>query len=323
MKRVSISLLTHNSLKYLPACLDSIAAQTYPSIDLLIVDNASSDGTVEFIRRHYSHIQLLANTENRGYSAGHNQAIRASDGEFVLLLNPDVFMTPTFVEEKVRAAEQDDCVGMVEGRLLKAEFEGHSWRGTGLLDSTGLILKKNRKNYERGHGEPDDGRYGVVEFVFGAFGAAPLYRRAMLEDLRIGDEYLDEDFFAYREEVDLAWRAQLRGWRCIYTPTAVAYHVHAYTPETRARQPSHLRRLQFRNRYLLMLKNDSVSNMLRHSPYILGFELLALGYVLLREPHLLLAYRDVVELWPRMMQKRLWIQSQKLVPDAHMLQWLT
>jgi len=321
MKKVSISLLTYNSLKYLPACLESIAAQTYPRLDLLVVDNASADGTVNLLRRDYPDVRLVMNTENCGYSGGHNQGIRATDGEFVLLLNPDVFMTSTFIEEKVRAAEQDERVGMVEGRLLKAEFDGQGWRKTGLIDSTGLLLRKNRKNYERGHGEPDDGRYGSIEFVFGAFGAAPLYRRDMLEDIKIGEEYLDEDFFAYREEVDLAWRAQLRGWRCIYIPAAVAYHVHAYAPATRKQQPRRWRRLQFRNRYLLMLKNDTPADMLRHAPHILWFELLALGYTLVREPHLLLGYLDVLKLSPRMMRKRRWIQSRKLVSDAHMLRW--
>jgi len=321
MQLVSVSVLVYNHRQYLEKCVESVLSQTYANIELLVIDNGSEDGSVELMKRRFPGVTLVESGENMGYAGGHNKAIRMSHGAYFVALNPDVVLTTTFIEEKVRAAEQDVRIGMVEGKMLKIKFDGHTWRETGLLDSTGLVLRKNRKNYERGHGEPDDGRYSDGEFVFGAFGAAPLYRREMLEELKIGDEYFDEDFFAYREEVDLAWRAQLRGWKCLYTPKAIAYHVHSYSPETRKQQPRSLRRLQFRNRYLLMLKNDSWRNMLRHAPYILGFEVLALCYVLLREPHLLLGYWDALRLLPKMIQKRRIIQSKKLVPDGYMLRW--
>jgi len=320
-REVCINVLVRNHSAYVIKCIASILGQTYRSIELTVMDNASDDGSVDLVRQHFPHVRLELNDRNLGYSGGHNKAIKMSRGTYFIALNPDVFLTPTFVEEKVKAAEQDARIGMVEGKLLKVRFNGGGPVETGLLDSTGLILKKNRKNYERGYGKPDDGRYNNAEFVFGAFGAAPLYKREMLEDLKIGEEYFDEDFFAYREEIDLAWRAQLRDWKCLYTPTAIAYHVHAYSPESRKQQPRSLRRLQFRNRYLLMLKNDSWRHLLRHGPHILAFEILALGYVLLREPHLLLGYCDALRFLRRMLQKRRVIQSRKLVPDGHMLKW--
>jgi GT2 family glycosyltransferase len=298
-----------------------VLSQTYENIALIVMDNGSTDDTVELVRERFPNVHVECNGTNLGYSGGHNKAIRMSRSHYFMPLNPDVYMTPTFVEEKVRAAEQHARIGMVEGRLLQVSVTGGELRTTGLLDSTGLVLTKNRRNYERGRGEPDDGRYGRTEFVFGAFGAAPLYKCEMLEDIKVGEEYLDEDMFAYREEVDLAWRAQLRGWTCLYTPKARAYHVHSYTPETRQQQPRSLRRLQFRNRYLMMVKNDSWRNVLRHLLRILGFELLALGYTALREPHLFLAYRDALRLFPKMVQKRRVIQSRRLVTDAHMLKW--
>jgi len=162
-------------------------------------------------------------------------------------------------------------------------------------------------------------RFAESEEVLLPSASAALYRREMLEEIGL----FDEDFFAYREEVDLAWRAQLRGWQCVYNPNAVAYHVHSYTSQTRKQQPKPLRRLQFRNRYLLMLKNDSLSNFLRHSLHILSFEILALGYVFLREPHLLLGYWDVLKLFPRMMRKRSFIRKHKSVSDDCILRWLT
>jgi len=190
------------------------------------------------------------------------------------------------------------------------------------LDSTGIVLDRYRKNHERGHGEEDTGQYEQIEDVFSAMGAAPLYRRAMLEDIRVDGEIFDEDFFAYREEVDLAWRAHLRNWRCLYTPAAVAFHVHAYRPESRSSRPAWQRRLQFRNRYLLMLKNDTPGNLLRHAPYILSYEVAALGYALLVDRCLLGGYWDVLQLLPKMMRKRRYIQSHRLASGAAMLRWL-
>lgn len=321
MELVSVSVLVCNHRPYLKRCIESVLSQTYTNIELLVLDNGSRDESAGFIRAAFPNITLVENGENIGYAGGHNKAIKMSQGAYFVALNPDVFLTPTFIEEKVKAAEQDARIGMVEGKLLKVHFDGDRPVETGLLDSTGLILRKDRKNYERGHGEPDDGTYGDEEFVFGASGAAPLCKREMLEDLRVGEEYFDEDFFAYREEVDLAWRAQLRGWKCLYTPKAVAYHVRSYSPETRKQQPRFLRRLQFRNRYLLMLKNDSWRNMLRHAPYIFGFEILALGYVCLREPHLLLGYWDALRLLPRMIRKRRIVRSRRSVPDSDLLEW--
>ena len=320
---VCINVLVRNHRAYIAECIEHVLAQTYDHISLIVMDNASTDGSADLVRQRFPSVRLEVNEQNTGYSGGHNKAIKLSQSPFFVPLNPDVFLTPTFIEEKVRAAEQDARIGMVEGKLLKADFREQTWTRTGILDSTGLVLRKNRKNCERGHGEPDDGRYASSDFVFGAFGAAPLYKREMLEDLKVGEEYFDEDFFAYREEVDLAWRAQLRGWRALYTPNAIAYHVHLYSPETRKQQPRPLRRLQFRNRYLLMLKNDSLRNFLRHIPYILSFETLALGYAVLREPDLLLGYWDVCKLLPKMMQKRRHIQSRKLVSDDYILRWLS
>jgi GT2 family glycosyltransferase len=318
---VSVNVLVRNHRQYLYRCLECLLNQTYPNIEILVMDNDSTDDSIKLVEECFSNMRVVRNDDNIGYSGGHNKAIRLTRGEYFVALNPDVFLTPTFIERKVQAAKREPRIGMVEGKLLKVRFENDTPVETGQLDSTGLVLRKNRKNYERGHGEPNNGRYNSEEPVFGAFGAAPMYKRAMLEDLRIDDEYFDADFFAYREEVDLAWRAQLRKWKCLYVPDAVAHHVHSYSPETRKSQPRHLRRLQFRNRYLMMLKNDLPSDMLRHAPHIMGFEMLALGYVLLCEPHLLLAYGDVIRLFAKMVRKRRIIQSRRLVPDDHMLQW--
>jgi len=315
---VSINVLGLNHRSYLEQCLGSVLTQTYRPFEVTYIDNGSTDGSLEFIQQQYPQVRALSNGTNLGYSGGHNVGIRNTSGEYVLLLNPDVRLAPSFVAEAVRVLESADDVGMVAGKLLLMNEAG---KASSRLDATGIGINRRRKNYERGHSEEDVGQYDQVEAVFGPFGAAPFYRRAMLEDIRIGAEIFDEDFFAYREEVDLAWRAQLRGWRCLYTPTAVAYHVHAYRPESRKSRPAWQRRLQFRNRYLLMLKNDTPANLLRHIPFILPYEIAAFGYALFVEPCLLGGYLDVLRLSPRMLRKRRWIQSHCRVSDTTMLRW--
>lgn len=316
MRTVSINVLNFNHARYLERCLQSIAAQTYQQIELLVMDNGSSDDSLTLLKRNYKHVRLTINAGNLGYAGGHNTGVRLSQGAYFMPLNPDVFMTPTFIEETVRAIETAQDIGMVQGKLLRAE--GGSEK---IIDAVGVDVTKNRKNYEIGSGEIDHAQYDEGRYVFGAFGAAPLYRREMLEDVQVEGEYFDEDFFAYREEVDLAWRAQLRGWKCLYTPAAVAYHVHRYRSETRQAQPAFNRRLQFRNRYLLIAKNDSLENFLRHAPHIFWFEICALGYACLCEPTLLQGYIEALRLLPKILRKRAQIMQRRKIDHAELCGW--
>lgn len=317
MELVSVNILICNHRPYLKRCIESVLSQTYTNIELLVLDNGSSDGSVEFIKANFPNVTIVENGRNLGYAGGHNKAIRMTRGDFLIPLNPDVFMEPHFVAEAIKAIQADNRVGIVSGKLYQWENQDGQQR----LDSVGLVISKARRNRDRGFGEIDHGQYEQPEYVLGASGSAPIYRRVMLEEIKVGEDYFDEDMFAYREEIDIAWRAHLRGWQALYVPTAIAYHVRGYSPTKRKSLPRLNRRLHFRNRYLVMLKCDSCSNMLRHLPHILGFEILAFGYVLLREPHLLLGYWDVLRLLPKMIQKRRIIQPRRLVPDSHVLKW--
>jgi GT2 family glycosyltransferase len=199
-------------------------------------------------------------------------------------------------------------------------------RGTGasvpVIDSTGVRLTRARKSYDRGADEPDSGQWDAAGPPFGPSGALALFRREMLEDIASDGEYFDEDFFMYREEVDLAWRARLRGWECAYAPEAVAYHARGYAPGTRARQPERHRLLQFRNRLLMIVKNDQPADVLRHLPWLAVYELLALGHSLLRERFLLAGYVEALRLLPRFLAKRRRIQARRNVDAAAIRPWL-
>ena len=316
LNKVSVSLLTYNSRAYLSECLESVLGQTYPRVEVVIVDNRSSDGTVDYVREHWPGLSLYHNTENVGYSAGHNRGIRMSDGDYVLVLNPDVVLQRDCIGYLVEAIERDERAGAAMGKLYTW---GSRQEASPVFDSVGVYIRKNRRTLDRGQGEADVGQYDEVRECFGASGAVGLYRRAMLEDVRLGDEYFDEDFFAYREEVDLAWRSRLLGWTCVFEPRAVGYHDRTYTPRTRSSMPGHLRRHMLKNRYLLLLKDDELRHVLRHLLHIVWFELRLWGYTLLTEPHLMSVVLDVLRLVPRMLDKRKQTMARRRTAPNEML----
>lgn len=321
MQLVSINILNTNEKHYLGRCLDAIAAQTYPNLEVTVLDNGSTDGSVEFLRTHYPRVRVIENGRNLGYAPGHNVGFRICTGAYVMPLNTDIFLRPTFIAAKVAAMEADDRIGAVEGKLLRYDPNHPDRPETNQIDSVGVVVRRSRRNFDRGQGEVDRGQYDRPEEVFGAGGSAPLYRRAMLEDVRFEDEYFDASFFIYREEVDLAWRMRLRGWRCVYTPDAVAYHVRGFSPATRRRQPRLFRRLSYRNRYLMLLKNETPRNLRRDLGPFLWFEFRQLGHVLFREPHLLRGWWEIARLAPRTLRQRRQIQRTRRASDADLARW--
>ena len=303
-KLVSINVLATNEKDCLSRCLKCIQRQTYSPIEVIIIDNASTDGTNEMLRSDFPEFAVITNPDNLGYCKSHNIAIRRCHGDYVMPLNADVFMEPGFVEAKVCAIESATNIGMVEGKLLRIAGHDAAIPDEKTIDGVGTVLTRARRNFERGQGERDEGQYAEREFVFGASGAAPLYRREMLNDIELEGEFFDEDFFIYRDEVDLAWRAQWLGWKCIFTPDAVAYHVRAYAPDKRRKVPKFFRQIQLRNRYLMIIKNSSVRNILLDLHHILWFEFRQLAYVPIFEPHLVKGFLGAIRLLPRMLKKR-------------------
>jgi GT2 family glycosyltransferase len=181
-----------------------------------------------------------------------------------------------------------------------------------VLDAAGMVVDRRRKNGLVGHGEPLE-RYARAAEVFGGDGACVLYRREVLEACAVGGEVLDEDLELWASDVDLAWRARLLGWRCIYEPRATAWHMRFYSPTTRSALPEAHRRLQFRNRLLMIAKNDSWADVRGDLHRIAFYELLAVGHVLLRERHLLRAYGEALRGLPAARRRRRVVQAQRAV----------
>jgi GT2 family glycosyltransferase len=269
------------------------AALAQEDAEVIVLDNASSDATPELAREHGArHLRL----ERRlSWAAANNAGIDAAEGDSVLLLNADCFLEPDFLRHaRPRLAEAG--VGAVAPKLVRTLGPDPAER-LDLLDAAGMRMDRARRNNLVGHGAPRLA-HDSPGMAFGADGAAALFRREMLEDCALNGEVLDPAFEKWASDADLAWRGHLMGWQCAYEPRAVAYHVRSYGPTSRAHVPETDRRVQFRNRYLMMLKNDSLASFARDMPRIAGFELLALGHALLRERHLLRAYGDVLRLAP-------------------------
>ncbi|HVO64449.1 MAG TPA: glycosyltransferase family 2 protein [Terriglobales bacterium] len=319
---VSVLVTTYNSSLYLQRCLDSIKAQSYTPLEIVIVDNASRDGTREILDHQNLTAKVMYNDQNTGFAAAQNQAMRAAAGQWLLSLNPDVVLSPNFVEEMVAMGELDRCVGTVCGKLLRWH-PGAEQEFSQTIDSTGIYFTRSLRHLDRGAEETDHGQYDRVEYVFGATGAAALYRRKMVEDVSVEGEFFDEQFFAYREDADLAWRAQLLGWKCLYTPKAVAWHVRRVTPERRSQLPTEINWHSIKNRFLMRAKNISWPLYVRFLLPITFRDAQVIGYCLLVNRKLASGLLSTWTSRHELLRKRRFIQSRRVVRDEELSRWFS
>jgi GT2 family glycosyltransferase len=210
---VTVVIPNWNGAAHLPVCLDSLRCQTYPQVEIIVVDNASSDSSLELLERDYQEVRPLPLEENRGFAGACNAGIEAAKGEIVALLNNDTEADLRWLEEVVAAFARHPEAGLVASKMLLFDRRDTFHTAGDLYCVDGIPRN-------RGVWEIDEGQYDQEEYVFSACGGSAAYRRAMLEET----DLLDEDFFFSCEDLDLAWRAQLAGYRCIYAPRAVVYH---------------------------------------------------------------------------------------------------
>lgn len=328
--RVLISLVTFNSQRYLEACLRSVERQTFTDRSIVLWDNASNDDTLRIAAGFSGLLETTHfSTRNVGFCAAHNHVIADSASEYVLVLNPDVILAPSFLERMVDALGRDASAGAATGKLwrwVSGDLPVDAFPdapAARILDTTGIYLTPNQRHLDRGAGERDEGQYEAAQYVFGASGAAALYRRAMLEDVRAGSDYFDEAFFAYREDADLAWRGQWMGWKCLYVPSATAYHVRRVLPERRASLPPAVNMHSFKNRFLLRVKNMDTGTYLRYALQITARDLAALAYVLFRERTSLRALPLLLRALPAGWRVRRALRRHRRVRPADVRAWFT
>ena len=307
---VSIIVLTYNSARHLPALLKSIAQQSYPRIEFIVVDNASTDNSVHWLKQQTLRTvdQLIVNPTNVWFTRGNNQGIAAAHGDWVYICNDDIILADSCIEELMQRGLSNDRIGLVGGKMLKLIDSQPST----ILDSAGLILKRSGQAINRGEQEADSGQYNQAEQLFGITGAGMLLRRSALEAVRHRHEpnslgYFDDDFVAYKEDVDLSWRLQRLRWEVWYQPTAVIYHARSIqhtTLEGRQEKSALIRAMSYRNHWWMLMKNLTVAEWLRRLPWLAAYECAKLGYALLREWSTVRIIPQTIVGIPRMLRKR-------------------
>lgn len=282
MELVSAIIVNWNKKAYLKNCLHSLLNQTHRHIEIIVVDNDSWDGSPQMVKEEFPQVKLIANEHNELYCRAQNQGIKVAEAEYIMCLNNDVVLEKDFVEKLLEAANVNEKIGMVCGKIM-------SWDRV-TVDSAGQLLGRSRRPVERGYKKKDTGRYDEPCYIFSAGGVAPLYKRRMLEDIKIDGEYLDESYGMFYEDLDIAWRANLFGWRGFYNPSAVAYHQRGGTAKAYMPRINLLKRYDFaylsgelqvslvKNRYMTILKNDTLRDFIINLPWIIGYEIKLWSY---------------------------------------------
>jgi GT2 family glycosyltransferase len=326
---VLVHIVTWNSEDSIARCMQSVLEQEGfilgESLVLRVTDNSSGDSTVERIRElERPGIEVCVNEANLGFCGAHNQGVRrVLDGSFdaLLVLNPDVRLSPDTLKRMADALASGERIGMITPKLLRAHPD-LSPVTPPRIDAAGMILTSSLRHFDRGSGAIDTGEFERAEDVFGGTGACLLISRRCIENLLISPtvseepvariypqlavgsserpKLFDEAFFAYREDADLSWRAQLLGWRCRYEPRAVAYHVRVVVPERRAQLPAALNRYSVRNRFLMQVHNWRISRgWLSFLNGILVRNIVVVFGVVFRERSSLGALIEFLRLFPR------------------------
>ncbi len=259
---LSVVILTYNSQKYIQACLDAVFRQDTKDVEVVVVDNASSDKTLEIIKKSYPRVELIGNTKNLGASKAKNQGIERSSGDWVLALDSDVVLGGDFFKkfDSARSGFSSD-IGMVQPNILNADGK--------TLYSQGIYLSAFRRFHDLNRGRPKDGTGPTKKKIIGPCSAAAFYRRSMLDKLKEGTGYFDERFFFLVEDVDLAWRAQRAGWKVLFFPQMECLHA-GNSSDTGKKFRQYL---NFRNRYWMIAKNEDFFGKARVYALSLPYEL--------------------------------------------------
>lgn len=356
--KISIILIHYNTPQYLKTCLDHIFDQSYKNIEVYFIDNNSpSKEGLDFVKKHYAqkqtsgHLHVIANKENLGYSKAANQGIRlaisgknGAKADYIVITNPDIIYSPTYFEKVTSYIESKDEEARgsgnrpagVTGKVYKYDFANQ--KPTKIIDTVGLCIDKKFRVADGAQGVEDKGQFDKEKEVFGISGACPMYSVKALEEAKITlpngpDEYFDEDFFMYKEDVDLSWRLQLLGYTFLYYPKAIAFHGRGTGVierrtfwqifKNRKLLSKFQRYYSYRNQSLMIMKNALLGNYLRHFPRIIANDVATLFYLLFFEPSTLKALFSIFKLSPKMARKRQLIMAKRKVGAKRINKWMT
>jgi GT2 family glycosyltransferase len=321
---VAVCIVTHNAAADLPGCLEAIGRLEHRPLEIVVVDCASSDGSLDVARSHPPRdipIQVIDLGENLGFAGGMNAAISAAGSDWILSLNADARPAPDYVTRLLaRAAAHPGLkVGAVTGRLVRPA----SAEGRRRLDACGMRLTRTWRHLDRGSGEEDHGQLAAPERVFGATGAASLFRRAALDDAAVDGEVFDPRFHSFREDAELCFRLRERGWEILYEPAAVAEHRRFNLPERRSAMPAPVNYHSLKNRYLLRLYHQTPGNFVRTFLPTLIRDLMAIGWVVVGERSSFPAYTWIWKHRGELLRRRRAIQARRTVSGAAIDRWFS
>jgi GT2 family glycosyltransferase len=312
--RVSAAILNWNGGELVMNCLRSLLRQSRPPDEIIVVDNSSSDGSLERLQAEHPGMKVVRNERNLGFARGANQAVAAATGKWLILANLDVEFGMDYIARLVAAAERDPRIGSVTGKLVRPNKDS-----TVIVDSAGHILYRNGWAANRGEDEPDEGQWEKSEEVFGVTAAAPLYRMDMLTEICEGPaQPFDERFFAYIEDVDLDWRMRWLGWKAWYEPAVAVHHRSA----TGARRSAFILRHILKNRLLLVANNDLWPQGLLRLPGVIAFTFLTGVQFALESPSAPLGIFDFMRNLGPSMSRRRFLQAQQRTPASAIASWM-
>jgi len=342
----TINLVVLNGEKYIRHCLDSVKNQTYPHdrIEINILDNGSTDKTKEIIRNwkleignsNFAYFNFIESKQNLGMWPGHEELLKHSDGEYVVILSVDVVLDKDFISNAVRAMSKNEKIGALQAKVYAYDVRDLEIRNSkleigGTIDTCGFQAYKSRRIINIGHGERDNGQFSREKEIFAVEGAVPVFRRDALESCRVMGEVADHDMFWYAEDLDVAWRMRVFGWKQLFVPDVVAWHDRQTTKnlrktfadflKIRRQLPLQKRRLEWRNIRFTIIKNDYTINILKDLPYILKREIMMLGYIIIFEPKVLGEVPNFLRLLPKILRKRGQIMERRVARPEEMRKW--
>jgi hypothetical protein len=266
--QVSVIIVNYNGERYLDRCLSTVLGQTYSSFEVVLVDNGSADGSVSLVRERFPAVRVIENGRNLGLSPALNAGIRATGGAYVVTLNNDTWVEPDWLAALIEVMEADPRVGICASKMLFAHRPD-------VINSAGVCVNLAGIAWDRLGGSPDGGTDDdPPQEVFAACSGAAMYRRAMLDEVGL----FDEDYFIYLDDVDLAWRARLMGWRCMVAPRSRVYHVHSATTSEGSPFKNYM---LARNKVWTVVKNYPAPQFWLYLPVILFYDLGSALYALI------------------------------------------
>ena len=338
---VSINLVVFNGEKYIRHSLMSVKNQAYPhgQIEINILDNNSTDATKKIVAElagefsDFLKFNLIESGKNVGMWPGHEELLKHSAGEYVVFLSVDVVLDKYFTSNAVKIMDKDSKIGAVQAKTYSYDV-GNVGEGDlpkKIIDTCGFQAYKSRRIINMGHGEMDNGQFNQEKEIFAVEGAVPVFRKKALEGCRILGEIADHDMFWYAEDLDVAWRMRVFGWKQMFAPDVIAWHDRQTTKNLRKtfydfikirRQiPLQKRRLEWRNIRFTVIKNDYIINILKDLPFILKREVMMLCYLLIFEPKVLSEMAVFFRLLPKILRKRKQIVNNRVVSSEEMRKW--